>query len=77
MKKKDRNLLPSLHPSHPFLDFSNNGRKDGKQFVRFLSERGCFLCGNNACLYKQFKPVICFVQFLQGGFKFVDDVGLL
>lgn len=61
---------------HPFLDLCNDGCEDGKQFVRFLDERGDFCRRDDASPNEQVQPEIGFIQFLKRGAKFVDDVGV-
>ncbi len=63
-----------LNPSHSFLDFGYDGCEDGDEFVGFLDERFCLLVRKNTAPHKQVKPKIGFIQFLQDGLEFVDDI---
>src|SRR3982751_1849517 len=72
--KKVKTFSFLLDFSNSFLYFRDNRRKNRKQFTGLLAERLHFFSRDNAAFYEQFQPVVRFVQFLQGSFKFMDDI---
>jgi len=67
-------MKKELNLAHSLFDFGYDGGEDCDEFVGFLDERFRFLSGENAASYKQVEPIIGFIQLLQDGLEFVDDV---